>query len=70
MYWLLYSTYRVSEQVPDLLHVAAGLKEHAAHVGDCTPSSLASRSSATNPKNICEMWTSLYTTASVAVRII
>ncbi|XP_072222022.1 putative uncharacterized protein C6orf183 [Leuresthes tenuis] len=42
-------------QVPDLLHVAAGLKEHA------------SRSSATNPKNICEMWTRLYTTASVAV---
>lgn len=60
--------YFVSHQVSDLLHVAATLKEHAAHVGDLqsAPTSSVSHSSKTKQQKISEVWTRIYNTASLA----
>lgn len=61
-----YLTLCVSDQVPDLLHVAAALKDHAAHVGDShsSPTSSVSHSSKTKQQKISEIWTSIYNAAS------
>ncbi|KAI3367519.1 hypothetical protein L3Q82_026373, partial [Scortum barcoo] len=54
-------------QVPDPLHVAAALKDHAAHVGHSqSATSSTSRGSNTNRQNISEIWTSVYGAASLA----
>ncbi|XP_034419431.1 uncharacterized protein si:ch73-242m19.1 [Cyclopterus lumpus] len=49
-------------QVADLLHVAAALKHHAAHVADVqsAATSSASRSSEAKRPKISELWTSVY----------
>ncbi|XP_042292989.1 uncharacterized protein si:ch73-242m19.1 isoform X2 [Thunnus maccoyii] len=54
-------------QVPDLLHVAATLKEDAAHVGDLqsAPTSSVSHSSKTKQQKISEIWTRIYNPASL-----
>ncbi|XP_050923207.1 putative uncharacterized protein C6orf183 [Lates calcarifer] len=46
-------------QVPDLLYVAAALKDHTAHVGDShsSPTSSVSHSSKTKRQKISEIWT-------------
>lgn len=55
----------ISVQVPDLLHVAAALKEHTAHVGNLypTPTSSVSPSIKTKRQQISEIWTSIYNAA-------
>ncbi|XP_047466605.1 uncharacterized protein si:ch73-242m19.1 [Mugil cephalus] len=50
-------------QVPDLLQVAAALKQHAAHVGDSQPSSSTSHCS--RMQQISEVWMSLYKATSI-----
>ncbi|XP_071354884.1 uncharacterized protein [Trachinotus anak] len=50
-------------QVPDLLRVAAALKDHVAHVGDSH--SLASHSRKTKRQKISEIWTSVYNAAGL-----
>ncbi|XP_037602422.1 putative uncharacterized protein C6orf183 [Sebastes umbrosus] len=54
-------------QVPDLLHVAAAIKEHAAHVADLqsAPTSSVSQSTKTKRQKISEIWTSIYSAASL-----
>ncbi|TDG99230.1 hypothetical protein EPR50_G00207510 [Perca flavescens] len=54
-------------QVPDVLHVAAAVKEHAAHVGDSqsAPTSSVSSGSQTRRQKISEIWTSIYSAASL-----
>ncbi|XP_049452775.1 uncharacterized protein si:ch73-242m19.1 isoform X1 [Epinephelus fuscoguttatus] len=53
-------------QVPDLLHVTAALKEHAAHVADSpsAPTSSVSHTSKTEQQKTPEIWTSIYSAAS------
>uniref|UniRef100_A0AAQ6IJB5 Si:ch73-242m19.1 n=1 Tax=Anabas testudineus TaxID=64144 RepID=A0AAQ6IJB5_ANATE len=53
-------------QVHDLLHVAAALKEHAAHVGNLHPTrtSSVSHSWSTKQQRISEIWTSIYNATS------
>ncbi|XP_044023592.1 uncharacterized protein si:ch73-242m19.1 isoform X2 [Siniperca chuatsi] len=52
-------------QVPDLPHVAAAVKEHAAQVGNLqsAPTSSVSHSSKTKRHKISEIWTSIYSAA-------
>ncbi|XP_051252376.1 uncharacterized protein si:ch73-242m19.1 isoform X2 [Dicentrarchus labrax] len=54
-------------QVPDVLHVAAAVKEHAAHVADLQPgpNSSVSHGSKTKRQNVSEIWTSIYSAASL-----
>nr|XP_046268697.1 uncharacterized protein si:ch73-242m19.1 isoform X2 [Scatophagus argus] len=54
-------------QVPDLLSVAAAIKEHAAHVGDVhsAPTSSVSHGGQTKRQRISEIWTSIYSAASL-----
>ncbi|XP_070834688.1 putative uncharacterized protein C6orf183 [Chaetodon trifascialis] len=54
-------------QVPDLLHVAAAIKQHGAHVGDLqhAPTASVSHSSKTNRHKISEIWTSVYGAATL-----
>ncbi|XP_062296819.1 uncharacterized protein si:ch73-242m19.1 [Scomber scombrus] len=49
-------------QVPDLLHVAATLKEHAAYIANfqSAPTSSVSHSSETKQQKISEIWTRIY----------
>lgn len=57
-----------SYQVPDLLHVAAALKDVAALAGDSSPTSSSSSSSSYSRRmkrqQISEIWTSIYNAAS------
>lgn len=57
----------MSHQVPDLLHVAAVIKERAAHVADSrsAPTSSVSHGSKTKRHKISEIWTSVYSAAAL-----
>ncbi|XP_074547863.1 uncharacterized protein LOC141806315 isoform X3 [Halichoeres trimaculatus] len=54
-------------QVPDILHVAAALKERTANVGDTQPAPTSSPSLRGNTKRhmISEIWTSVYSAAAL-----
>lgn len=55
----------VSDQVRDLLHVAAALKEHAAQVGDSQSTSFISSSHTSKKQMISEIWKSVYNAANL-----
>ncbi|XP_034531295.1 putative uncharacterized protein C6orf183 [Notolabrus celidotus] len=54
-------------QVPDVLHVAAALKERAANVGDTQPALSSSSALCSNTKRhmISEIWTTVYSAAAL-----
>lgn len=54
-------------QVPDLLRVAADIKEHAAHVADLQSALTSSFSHGSKARRhkIAEIWTSIYSAASL-----
>ncbi len=60
-------TSSASHQVSDLLHVAAALKEQAAHVDDLRsePTSSVSHGSKTERREISEIWMNIYSSASL-----